>query len=490
MLKTLYARLSLWLILLLSAIGLLYIVLNNWALHRHLQRLDQQLNQNLASAIVADRNLVRQGRLNEAALKKTFQLYMTINPAIEIYLLALDGTILSYSADPAKIKRKKVSLQPIRAFLKMEKPYPLLGDDPRDHTRRKAFSVTPVPSKDKPEGYLYVVLRGEQYAKAEQLARNGFLLQSSFQALVISLVVGLLAGLMVFRMLTRRLHLLSEKITAFEQSGFTAPVHFDAPPKKGADEIDVLATGFEHMAAKIRRQIEIMTEQDALRRRLVAQVSHDLRTPLASILGYLERLQLRKGDLSEQQRRDLVDVAVRQGKRLSRMVEELFELAGLEARERAPDIEPCSIAELGQDILQKYAVEAAAKNIKMTIEAPPGLPLALADIAMLERVFDNLLTNALVHTPENGEISLSLAARNNQVEVRIADSGNGIPASELQHIFEPFFQGESGSMNPDHAGLGLAIARRIMELLHGSIEASSREGQGTVFTLTLPATGK
>lgn len=228
MLKTLYAKLSVWLVLLLTAIGLLYGLLSNYALHQHLQQLDQQLNQNLAQALVADRNLVKEGRLNEAALKKTFQIYMTINPSIEIYLLNLDGKILSYSADPSKIMRQSVSLEPIKAFLKMEKPYPLLGDDPRDHVRRKAFSVTPVPSMSKPEGYLYVVLRGEQYAEAERMARDSFLLQSSVWALVISLGVGLLAGLIVFRLLTRRLHLLSTRITAFESSDFSGDILFAA----------------------------------------------------------------------------------------------------------------------------------------------------------------------------------------------------------------------------------------------------------------------
>jgi len=486
MLKTLYARLALWLVLLLTAIGLLYGVLSNWALQQHVQQLDQQLNQKLAQAIVADRNLVKEGRLNEAALKKTFQLYMSINPSIEIYLLGLDGRILSYSADASKIKRKKVSLEPIRAFLDMERPYPLLGDDPRDHTRQKAFSVTPVPSMSKPEGYLYVVLRGEQYAKAEQLARNSFLLKSSLWALVISLGTGLLAGLMIFRMLTRRLHNLSQKITSFEKSGFTNEVRFFEPQHKSGDEIDQLSASFDQMAHKIRSQIDTMTEQDQLRRRLIAQVSHDLRTPLSSIQGYLESLHLKEDDLTKEQRRELVNVALRQGKRLSRMVEELFELAGLEARERPPQFEPCSVAELMHDVAQKHQNKAAQKQVSLHMKTLEHSPFALVDISMLERVFDNLLDNALSHTPAGGRIELSLQASPTQLQIEIADSGAGIPASDIPHLFEPFFQGEAGSANPNHAGLGLAIARRIMELLGGDIGVTSAQQKGTTFTLWLP----
>ncbi len=435
MLKTLYAKLSLWLVLLLTAIGLLYGFISNYALNQHLQQIDQQLNQNLAQALVADRNLVKEGAINEAALKKTFAAYMTINPSIEIYLLNLSGEIISYSADPKKIKRKKISLQPIRAFLAMEKPYPLLGDDPRDHVRQKAFSVTPVPSHEKPEGYLYVVLRGEQYAKAERLARNSFLRQSSLLALLISLGIGLLAGLMVFRLLTRRLQRLSSRIVDFERSGFTDKITFMDKGTGRTDEIDQLGASFDHMAVRISDQLDAMSEQDNLRRRLVAQVSHDLRTPLASIQGYLESLQLKEHSLTPEQRAELVDVALRQGKRLSRMVEALFELAGLDARERAPNLEPCSVSELAHDVVQKYSVRAQQQGVDLQIDAPAQLPLASVDIAMLERVFDNLIDNALVHTRAGGHIKVSLAPLGQTLQITISDSGKGIPANDLPHVF-------------------------------------------------------
>jgi signal transduction histidine kinase len=486
MLKTLYAKLSLWLVLLLVAIGLLYGFISNLALHHYLQQLNQQLNQKLAEKLVADRNLVKEGRINEAALKKTFQLYMTINPSIEIYLLNLDGKILSYSADPSKIMRKKVSLAPIKTFLSMEKPYPLLGDDPRDHRRRKAFSVTPVPSSENPEGYLYVVLRGEQYAQAERMAYDSFLLQNSVWALIISLIIGLLAGLVVFRLLTRRLHRLSQRITTFERSGFTSEIDFGNSNNQHPDEIDQLGASFDHMATRIREQLEAMSEQDSLRRRLIAQISHDLRTPLASIRGYLESLQLKEATLSQKERAELVEVAVRQGKRLSRMIEELFELAGLDARERPPAPEPCSVAELAHDVMQKYHIRAEEKNIDLQIDTPDELPFALVDIPMLERVFDNLINNALEYTPSNGHIDITLTPIRDYLQIVVANSGDGIPSADLPHVFEPFFQGNSCFSSPHHAGLGLAIARRIMELLQGEISVTSVKGKGTRFTLILP----
>jgi len=216
--STLYARLAAVLCGLLVAIGLIYALLVASSTSRHLQELAQHLNRDVALRIVADRNLVAEGRLSMDALKATFSAYMEINPSIEIYLLDLDGRILSFSADPGKVKRQSVDLGPIRDFLGGA-PFPLLGDDPRSHDRMKAFSVTPVPTAAAPEGYLYVVLRGEQYDTAVQALQESFVLRISGWAVAGSLGFGLLAGLLLFHLLTRRLRRLARTLKAFEGSG-------------------------------------------------------------------------------------------------------------------------------------------------------------------------------------------------------------------------------------------------------------------------------
>ncbi|MEW8397108.1 MAG: sensor histidine kinase, partial [Candidatus Thiodiazotropha sp.] len=149
MFRTLYARLSLALIGLFLVTGLLYTLITTATTERYLQEITQHFNRDLAARIVADRGLVIAGEMDDKALKKTFSVYMDINPSIEIYLLDKEGNILAFSADPGKVKRKRVDLQPIQAFMDGE-GFPLLGDDPRSHERRKAFSVTPVPAGDMP----------------------------------------------------------------------------------------------------------------------------------------------------------------------------------------------------------------------------------------------------------------------------------------------------------------------------------------------------
>jgi len=288
LLRTLYARLALGLFLLLVVVGGLFTLLSLYSVREYTAAVYQELNRDLASNLVADRNLVTDGELNRDALKQLFQLYMSINPSIEIYLLDREGRILSYSADPERIKRQHVSLAPIQTLLANPDAYPLLGDDPRSHDRKKVFSVTPVPSAGNPGGYLYVVLRGEDYDLAESMVHSEKLLQMGGGALAVSLFVGLLAGLVFFRMLTRRLSRLTGRVEEFEANAGAGLPAVSEPAPVAGDDIDYLTSRFDQMARRIAAQLELLKDKDNQRRQLVAQVSHDLRTPLASIQGYLE----------------------------------------------------------------------------------------------------------------------------------------------------------------------------------------------------------
>jgi two-component system OmpR family sensor kinase len=485
--RTLYAKLAVVLVLLLASIGALYALLSVSAAGHYVQSVNQQLNHDLAKNLVADRNLVEQGRINEAALKETFHQYMVINPSIEIYLLDLQGNILSYSADPTKVKRHHVSLEPIKAFLNSKSPELLLGDDPRSHDRQKIFSVTTVPSAESPQGYLYVVLRGEQFDETERMVRESFLLRLSGWALGASLLFGLLTGLLIFHLLTRRLRRLNAAMEDFRRDDFTQPLTTVANLRADTrgDEVDQLAATFDAMARHISHLLEDIRHQDTLRRDMVANISHDLRTPLASLHGYLETLQLKGESLDEATRAQYLDTAIRSSKRLTRLVSELFELAKLEQAETAPHLEAFSLGELAHDVMQKFHIQATEKHIDFQADVPPDLPFVAADIGMIERVLDNLLANAIRSTADGGRITVALRAQDGGVQVTVADNGAGITADQLPHIFERFYRADNAHRDGESAGLGLAIVKRILELHHTTIEVTSRPGEGATFSFWL-----
>ncbi|NIR30967.1 MAG: HAMP domain-containing protein [Gammaproteobacteria bacterium] len=487
MLRTLYAKLAAGLVLLLVGIGAVYALLSLFTAQDYLRKLNQEFNRDLARNLVAERNLVRNREINHEALEEAFHHYMVVNPSIEIYLLSLDGTILSYSADPAKVKRDRVSVAPIRAFLSPDAQYPLLGDDPRDPARRKEFSVTPVPTADSPEGYLYVILRGEEFDLLERTLQGGYFLRLSGWTIAGSLAFGLLAGLAVFRLLTRRVHRLAAIMDDFRRSDFTAHIPF-APQTAdaGGDEVDRLGATFDQMAEHIVAQLEALKRTDMLRRELVAHVSHDLRTPLATLHGYLETLQIKDGGLTPEQRAEYVSVALRHSERLRRLVEALFELAKLDAKDTAPQCEPFSMTELAQDVVQKWRLKAGTRDVVLALNADDDLCVAYADVALVERVLENLVENALEHTPGGGQVAIRIRRAEGHVLTEVADTGSGIPPEELPRIFDRFYQAHNKHRGNEHAGLGLAIAKRILELHDSRIEVGSRVGAGTTFSFTLP----
>mgnify|MGYP000253430758 FL=1 len=504
MFRTLSAKLAAVLLGLLLLLGVLYTWLNLESSRLHLQEVNQELNWTLAEHIVAEKILMEGQQVNRQVLEDLFKMLMVINPNIEIYLLDPQGKILACSTPPENLKRKSVSLEPIKKFLQRSQRPPILGDDPRDAVRRKVFSAAVIPVRagsnkilpshqpiENPAmaGYLYVVLGGEQYESAAAMLEGSYILRQSLWVTAVSLLIALLAGVVLFRWLTRRLTTLSEAMKAFKRSDFSEQVDYPLTAAETApirDEIDRLSVTFKEMAERIRQQVHGLQQTDALRRELVANVSHDLRTPLTSLQGYLETLLLKEGQLSAQEQRNYLETATRQSERLGKLVGELFELAKLDAQVTALNVEPFALAELVQDVAQRFQLAVQQKGVTLRVEHPPQLPFVHADIGLIEGVLANLIENALCYTPAGGRIALSLTPGVNTVKFAIADTGCGIPTEDLPHIFERFYRVEKTRQEHNGgAGLGLAIAKRILDLHGSTIAVRSVINHGTVFSFEL-----
>jgi two-component system OmpR family sensor kinase len=490
MLRSLYGKLTLALFGLLAIIGILYIGVTLVTTRVFLHEVNQNLDRDVAAHLVSEVPLMEDGAVRENALKDVFHMMMVVNPSIEIYLLDPKGEILAYSAPPGKVKLERVPLEPIERFLAGRKRLPVTGADPRHPSIKKAFSAAPIRRNGRLEGFLYVVLGGEQYDSAVDLLEGSFVLRLGFSALIAGLLFALVAGLIVFSSLTRRLRRLADSMDSFRRRKFAPPIPAgDWRSEDRGDEIDRLGTAFERMAERIGEQLEEVKRADSLRRELVANVSHDLRTPLASMRGYLETLMLKESSLSDEQRRRYLETALQHSEKLGRLVSELFELAKLESHETRPNPEPFAINELVQDVVQKFQLEAERQAVALRATSPVGLPFVTADIGLVERALENLIDNALKYTPAGGEVTVSVLEGSNAVTVAIADSGIGIEADELPHIFDRFYRSkQTARPDGDGAGLGLAITRRILDLHDSSLQVESEVGKGTVFTFDLRLT--
>jgi signal transduction histidine kinase len=486
--RTLYGKLSAVLLLLFVGIGVLFVVLTLFTTRVHLQEMTQKLNRSLARHIASETPLIKDGRIEEGAIQEVFHMLMVVHPGIEVYLLDREGVILAYSAPPGKVKRETVSLTPLQMFLDGEETFPILGDDPRSPERRKVFSVATVPPEGPAEGYLYVILGGEEYDTVSRMLEGSYIVKLSIWIAGGGVLFALLAGLLLFYRITYRHRRLATAVEAFQQSGFSAypdiSGRFDAG--KG-DEIERLGAAFSRMANRIVQQIQDLRQADHLRRELVTHVSHDLRTPLTSLQGYLETLSLKEGELSPAEQEEYLRVALSHCRRLSTLVSELFELSMLDSPDAAIRHEPFSVGDLVQDILQKFRLAAEEKTIHLAMRIGEEIPFAIGDIALVERVLENLVGNALRHTPENGEISIEAERKDKGLAIRVSDTGCGIPPDRLSRLFDPIpgKYGEPGK-NGEGAGLGLAIARRILELHGSDLKVQSAVGAGSTFEFTLP----
>lgn len=337
---------------------------------------------------------------------------------------------------------------------------------------------------------VFVAVGGLMIVASQSMLEAERLLLLATDLVIGAVAFSLLAALIVFRFLTRRLRTLAEAIDAFRASGFARPVCL-AERDAAGDEIDRLAHAFGEMSERIAAQLDALAQVDARRRELLANVSHDLRTPLASMQGYLETLLLKEESLGPEERRSYLLVAARHCERLGRLVRDIFELTRLEAHEIRLQPERFPLAELVQDVAQKFELQAVKAGQRLTTQIPPDGPTVLADIGLIERVLENLIENAMRYTPAGGTIGVGVGGVEGSgggVRLQVSDTGRGIAPDKLATIFERYYRidrGESGAAG--HAGLGLAIARHIVELHAGTIRAESTPGEGTRFIVELPA---
>lgn len=254
----------------------------------------------------------------------------------------------------------------------------------------------------------------------------------------------------------------------------------------GNDEISALAESFNKMAQKLQAADQRQKELEMLRRDLVAWAGHDLRTPLSSIRLLIEALS--DGVVTDPEEiRDYLSHAKKHIDTLSMLVDDLFQISQLDSGSMPLTLEPASISDLISDTLESFSGLAAQKGVNLCGSAEEGVDPISMDVLWMGRAFNNLISNAIRYTPADGEISLTAKSAGDNVIVNISDSGEGILPEDIPHVFERFYRGDkSRNRVSGGAGLGLAIAKGVVEAHQGSVSVQSERLRGTTFTITLP----
>lgn len=484
----LHWRLSLVLMALFVLFALLAVAILRQFSITHEQEVAQRMNREVAMYIAGQQTVAAPMTSDASALAELFRYVMIVNPSLNVYLLDTEGRVRAYDSGRGPLVRQQVPLEPVHAFLRGDDPLPIRGADPRG-AAEVVFSAAAIGDAARPTGYVYAVLGGVAQSGAA-LGYGSFGLSAALLSFGMVVVFLGITGALLFRSLTGRLRHLAWRVDQFEEGRFVAPQPA-AAEADGGDELARLTQAFDTMAAKIAAQFAQIESIDLNRREAVLNASHDLRTPLAALQGYLQTLQIKADALTVEQRASYIAIAQRHAARMGVLVEQMFALAKLDAPETAPKCETFSLAELAGDIVQKYRLRAAEQGLVLSAAVDSGAPPMTADIGMIERLIENLVDNALKFTPSAGTVRVEVRAdsASEVLELTVTDTGCGIAADDLPHIFERFERGGAaarGEIVLAGSGLGLAIVRRIVDLHGAALEVASRVGEGTRFTVRFP----
>jgi two-component system, OmpR family, sensor kinase len=494
----LFARLALVLLVLMALLGSALLLVSQRMSEFYSQAVLQQLNQPVADYITHQQPLLTPtGEVNNAALDELASRAMILNPALEIYLLDPGGRILGHRLPVDQVQRQQVGLAPIHQYLQTAARYPILGDDPGNPDQGNIFSVAPITDalSLQPLGYVYAVVGGQQYRQLQQSAFEQYVFSIAGLLILCCVLLAIAAGLLAFFAMTRRLSQLRQVMREYDllHPQLSSLERLPRVPHQHSNEIDQLTAAFRDMAAHIHQQFTRLQSLDQSRRELIANVSHDLRTPLAAVQGYIETAMLKaEAGMSGPPLAEHLQVSIRQCQRLSHLIEALFELSRLQMDSTLPNPEPFSLLELAHDCVQDFQLKADRQQVSLRVEGRQQDSYVTADIAMIQRVLQNLIDNALRHTEAGGQIRLQIERLDQGTRIRVTDTGCGISQHDIPFIFERYFQARNQAPEPQASssrrvghGLGLAIVQRILELHQSRIEVESELHKGSCFSFVL-----
>lgn len=465
----------------LVVLGLVFVLIASQFSKSYYTMAHQELYGDIARHLASFTQPIKNGRPDTTVTHDIIHSTMVANPSVEVYLLDTAGNITDFVVPDTTVQMRRVNLTVVKKWLATTNGERPMGDNPKVPGEQAIFSAAPVYENGRLSGYVYAVLASEKQREVLAALNSHLYIRLSAYIFFVALAVALIVGIITFFLITDSIRKIANVVQRFKEGDYSARIAENA---KG--DLGMLTTTFNEMADVIVSNIDKITATDKFRQELIANVSHDLRTPLSVMLGYIETLMIKEKELSVTEKERYLSVVHGSGKKLSGLVEQLFQYAKLEANLVTPEKEPFLINELASDILMSYQLKAADRSIRLELDAPHSFPAVFADIALTERVFQNLLDNAFKFTPDGGSVRIILSATTRGVKVQVTDTGAGIALEDQAYIFERYKQLDKDLSPKKGMGIGLAIVKKILELHHTSIDVMSEPGNGTTFSFVIP----
>jgi signal transduction histidine kinase len=258
----------------------------------------------------------------------------------------------------------------------------------------------------------------------------------------------------------------------------------------GGDEVAVLARTFNRMTDDLQARAHALEQANRARRQLLADVSHELMTPLTAIRGYVQTLSMPSVHVDDATRQRYLGIVDQETYKLEAIIGDLLDLARIEGGGEQPRQDTIAVEDLFERVLERHLPEIRSKDIATHVEVAAGTPPLTGNTGRLEQALQNLASNAIRHMPDGGTLTLQARAHGSGAQLTVRDTGPGIPDAHLPHIFDRFYKADAsraGTRIRSGSGLGLSIVRAIVEHHRGHITAANSPEGGAVFTVTLPA---
>lgn len=484
--KTIRGNLLFWKIatvfsVLLIILGIVFVLIASRLSKSYYTLAHQELYGNVASHLATFTHPLKNGRPDTTVTHDIIHSIMVANPSVEVYLLDTTGKITDYVVPDKSVQIHQVAIVPIKKWLSVKNGERPLGDNPKQPDERSIFSAAPVYENGQLTGYVYAVLASEKQREILNTLNSHLNFRLGTYIFFSALLIAFIVGVITFFLITDSIHQIAVVVKRFKEGDYTARIVGHAEGNLGT-----LTSTFNEMADVIVDNFDKITATDKFRQELIANVSHDLRTPLSIMQGYVETLMIKKDSLDEPEKNKYLSIVLESSKKLSALVEQLFQYAKLEANQVNPQKEQFLLNELASDILMTYQLKAKERNINLSLHTAGNLQPVFADIALTERVLQNLVDNAFKYTPDGGSITIQLTPTSAGIQVKVADTGIGIAPEDQAYIFERYKQLHRDDMPKKGMGIGLAIVKKILELHQSTIQVSSEPGQGAAFWFILP----
>jgi signal transduction histidine kinase len=414
--------------------------------------------------------------------------YTIYSPSTGMYLLDPKGRVLASSGERHIFwSNWRVDLGPVRASLARDASMPIHGADPDHEAKQCLVAARPIVRDGRELGWLYVVPRAADIGTQTPELLKSYAIQTAVKVALLTLAIGVALTVAMIALLTRPLTALTRVAERVRSGGFSASLcETEFPFRDRNDEVGRLSRTFRETLERLKLEMDRVTQTDAHRREMVANVSHDLRTPLTALIGQLETIRMKADGLDPESRDRFVDAAIHNAHHLRRLTDALNELAKLDNPELKIEREPIALGELADDLAQRYGIRAEEAGVSLRVTYPDQLPLAQVDAGLIERAIGNLLDNAIRVTPQGGTIELRVVRDADGVRVEVADTGPGVATDDQSKVFQRFYQGSKHREQRGSSGLGLAIVKRVAELHGGRVGLDSAPARGATFWMLLP----